>query len=191
MSKFYAIHAIPGGAEDWELIGVLTNEFDALSFVDEHKGSDYFLAVARPQYVEMDVILDSLVQARLRELAEPIARLAATVAPNVVGMGYEAWRISYQSSEQAARSAYAECQRIDAERDKAKAESDNLRKILNELLEQIGDSDRGDGNAPGHCHEIPGVWDRDNGNKAGKQCAWCALWAETKRMDLRPNQVTE
>lgn len=30
-------------------------------------------------------------------------------------MNYEAWRISYQSSEQAARSAYQECGRIAAE----------------------------------------------------------------------------
>lgn len=32
------------------------------------------------------------------------------------------------------------------------------------------------GNAPGHCHEIPGIWDSDNGAKAGKPCAWCAVW---------------
>lgn len=30
-------------------------------------------------------------------------------------MTYEAWRISYQSSEQAARAAYAECERLRAE----------------------------------------------------------------------------
>ena len=29
-------------------------------------------------------------------------------------MTYEAWRISYQSSEQAARAAYAECERLEA-----------------------------------------------------------------------------
>lgn len=29
-------------------------------------------------------------------------------------MTYEAWRISYQSSEQAARAAYAECARLQA-----------------------------------------------------------------------------
>lgn len=29
-------------------------------------------------------------------------------------MNYEAWRISYQSSEQAARAAYAECARLQA-----------------------------------------------------------------------------
>jgi hypothetical protein len=32
------------------------------------------------------------------------------------------------------------------------------------------------GNGPGHGHQIPGVWDDDNGALAGKPCAWCALW---------------
>lgn len=34
-----------------------------------------------------------------------------------------------------------------------------------------------DGNAPGHAHTVPGVWDADNKKGlAGKPCAWCALW---------------
>ena len=33
-------------------------------------------------------------------------------------MTYEAWRISYQSSEQAARAAYAECVRLRAAMEK-------------------------------------------------------------------------
>lgn len=32
-------------------------------------------------------------------------------------MSYEAWRIGYQSSEQAARAAYAECERLQAKVD--------------------------------------------------------------------------
>lgn len=59
-------------------------------------------------------------------------------------------------------------------------ENEKLRNLLNELLAQEGMHDRDDGNAPGHCHEVPGVWDSDNGKKAGKPCAWCALWAEAK-----------
>ncbi|CAJ3453956.1 Uncharacterised protein [Burkholderia pseudomallei] len=35
---------------------------------------------------------------------------------------------------------------------------------------------RGIENAPGHAHDIPGIWDSDNGAKAGTQCAWCATW---------------
>lgn len=31
-------------------------------------------------------------------------------------------------------------------------------------------------NAPGHAHDVPGIWDADNGKKAGKPCAWCMTW---------------
>lgn len=40
----------------------------------------------------------------------------------------------------------------------------------------------GAGNAPGHGHEIPGVWNSDNGALAGKECAWCAAWNTAVRM---------
>ena len=43
---------------------------------------------------------------------------------------YEAWRISYQSSEQAARAAFKECQRIDAERDRLEIDISRLRGII-------------------------------------------------------------
>ena len=39
-------------------------------------------------------------------------------------MTYEAWRISYQSSEQAARAAYAECVRLSARLEAAEKERD-------------------------------------------------------------------
>lgn len=35
---------------------------------------------------------------------------------------------------------------------------------------------RGIENAPDHGHAVPGIWDPDNGAKAGTQCAWCATW---------------
>jgi hypothetical protein len=59
-----------------------------------------------------------------------------------------------------------------------------LKALMIALLGELGERDRGDGNAPGHCHQIPGVWDRDNGTKAGKPCAWCATWAKAKAMGL-------
>ena len=68
-------------------------------------------------------------------------------------------------------------------------ENDKLRRLLNELLTQLGERERGDGNAPGHAHEVPGVWDSDNGKLAGKPCAWCALWAEAKATILTPNAI--
>ena len=42
-------------------------------------------------------------------------------------MTYESWRISYQSSEQAARAAYAECARLCARLEAAEKERDALR----------------------------------------------------------------
>lgn len=50
-------------------------------------------------------------------------------------MSYVAWRISYQSDEQAARAAFAECQRIDVERDKLMADVDLLRAALDKAQE--------------------------------------------------------
>lgn len=59
-----------------------------------------------------------------------------------------------------------------------------LKALLAGLLDELGERDCDDGNAPGHSHEIPGVWDSDNGKKAGKPCAWCAIWAKAKANGL-------
>jgi hypothetical protein len=48
------------------------------------------------------------------------------------------------------------------------------------LREMPHGRDRGDGNAPGHSHSVPGIWDRDNGSRAGTECAWCLTWASAK-----------
>lgn len=57
------------------------------------------------------------------------------------------------------------------------AENDELRSVMSAVTNEIP---RGEfiqpGNAPGHCHEIPGVWDQGNGDKAGKECGWCKVW---------------
>lgn len=42
------------------------------------------------------------------------------------------------------------------------------------------------GNAPGHCHEVPGVWDTDNGELAGRECAWCKVWATALELSKGP-----
>jgi hypothetical protein len=59
------------------------------------------------------------------------------------------------------------------------AENAEYRALLRELLVQLCENPgiREDGNAPGHAHEVPGVWDSDNDELAGKPCAWCAVWA--------------
>lgn len=38
------------------------------------------------------------------------------------------------------------------------------------------------GNAPGHSHEVPGTWDADNGELAGRECAWCKVWATAREL---------
>lgn len=64
----------------------------------------------------------------------------------------------------------------------AEAQDVAIRGLLCRLVDQLGERDRGGGNAPGHGHNMPGVWDSDNGAKAGTACAWCALWAEAKKV---------
>src|SRR5690554_3480796 len=65
------------------------------------------------------------------------------------------------------------------------AECENLRKdaeryqsLLEAVLREIPHREGRRGNAPGHCHAVPGVWDEDNGALAGKECAWCKVWSE-------------
>lgn len=82
MSKFFVVHVVPNHSDDFEVAGIFTHQSDANAFVDEKEGSGEFLAVARPQHLEMATILDMLTRDRLKELADPIAKLAATVPPN-------------------------------------------------------------------------------------------------------------
>jgi len=59
-------------------------------------------------------------------------------------MTYEAWRISYQSSEQAARAAYAECVRLRARLEAAEKERDELlaKSADAELLEALAEQEK-------------------------------------------------
>lgn len=77
MTKFYAVHAVPTNADDFELVGVLTNQIDVAQFRDDLEKSGKYACVAPQQHLEMNVILEILVRDRLRELAEPIIALAA------------------------------------------------------------------------------------------------------------------
>lgn len=56
------------------------------------------------------------------------------------------------------------------------AEIERLREVMSCVVNEIPRSTHRDGNAPGHCHTIPGIWDRDNGGKAGTECGWCKVW---------------
>jgi hypothetical protein len=46
--------------------------------------------------------------------------------------------------------------------------------------------------APGHCHQVAGVWDMGNRPEiAGKPCEWCALWNQFKQLAGRRSVVVE
>jgi len=62
------------------------------------------------------------------------------------------------------------------------AERDELLAVFSLVIDEIEKRDRGNGNAPGHAHDVPGVWDSDNGALAGKPCAWCATWNKAKEL---------
>lgn len=36
--------------------------------------------------------------------------------------------------------------------------------------------------SPNHAHEVPGIWDSDNGEKAGQPCAECAMYDFARRI---------
>ena len=62
------------------------------------------------------------------------------------------------------------------------ADNQRLRKIMRDWYEEELRDDRDNRrNAPGHCHDVPGIWDSDNGSRAGKPCKRCALWFEARK----------
>lgn len=57
-------------------------------------------------------------------------------------------------------------------RQEAKRWRDIVRSFANEIPHRSAVR----GNAPGHGHDVPGIWDSDNSPLAGKECAWCKTW---------------
>jgi len=53
------------------------------------------------------------------------------------------------------------------------------REVLREVFAHL---DKASGDAPGHGHKIPGIWDNDisNGENAGLPCEWCAKWSRAR-----------
>lgn len=57
------------------------------------------------------------------------------------------------------------------------ADSERWQSILKLIIQELPKKSASSlGNAPGHGHANPGVWDSDNGILAGKECAWCKTW---------------
>ena len=48
--------------------------------------------------------------------------------------------------------------------------------VLDAVVRELACKGEHRGNAPGHAHSIPGVWDSDNGPIAGTPCSWCTAW---------------
>lgn len=73
--------------------------------------------------------------------------------------------------------AAEQCCKAERERDQLKGENEELRSVMSAVTNE---KPRGKfiqpGNAPGHCHDVPGIWDQGNGDKAGKECGWCKVW---------------
>ena len=58
-----------------------------------------------------------------------------------------------------------------------KAENEALRDVMAAVISEIPHAKHiQPGNSPGHSHRVPGVWDEDNGAKAGRECGWCKVW---------------
>ena len=62
--------------------------------------------------------------------------------------------------------------------DQLKTENERLASVIQAVINEVPSRvTRNDGNAPGHCHVVPGIWDEDNGDRAGTECGWCKVWA--------------
>ena len=82
----------------------------------------------------------------------------------------------------------ADVQAVVSELDAARAELARARASASAVFSYLDDrASFGSGNAPGHAHTRPGIWDDDNGTKAGSECEWCKTWnafrAELARME--------
>ena len=61
------------------------------------------------------------------------------------------------------------------------AAAPELAKGLANIFAKLDRSGEAGGDAPGHCHSKPGIWDADNAPEiAGKPCDWCAQWNEAR-----------
>lgn len=61
---------------------------------------------------------------------------------------------------------------VDVERD-----AQNWQALLKDVVSEMPNKFPGrSGNAPFHGHSVPGIWDSDNGAKAGTECVWCKAW---------------
>lgn len=63
-----------------------------------------------------------------------------------------------------------------AEITELKRQRDELFAVISTIAEEVPHRHGSRGNAPGHGHDVAGIWDSDNGALAGKECGWCKAW---------------
>lgn len=61
-----------------------------------------------------------------------------------------------------------------------------MRELLVGLVEIWDKKARGRAGSPNHAHNIPGIWDSDNGELANKPCAECALYDKARAIAASP-----
>lgn len=69
----------------------------------------------------------------------------------------------------------------------APAVPDGWRELCAALVNLAEKKSRKSQGSPNHAHRIPGVWDDDNGELAGKQCAECAVYDRARAMLAAPS----
>lgn len=98
---------------------------------------------------------------------------------------YPSQRYAYKAGHRDARHAAAELANeaaariaeLERQNGELVKETAGWREILEAVVREMPQKHvRGDGNAPGHGHTKPGIWDDDNGALAGQPCAWCLTW---------------
>lgn len=81
------------------------------------------------------------------------------------------------------QTGYKAYEQVNAE---LKAEVAKLRDVMACVVNEVPRHEGRNGNAPGHCHSIPGVWDQGNGAKSGTECGWCKVWNAAVAMSKEP-----
>lgn len=85
-------------------------------------------------------------------------------------------RAEIEAQVEANKRLAAAAQKAMREASERDEEITRLRDVVEPLVKVVRALDRPGKDAPGHCHRVRGIWDADNGAKAGAACEWCADW---------------
>jgi cell division protein FtsB len=172
-----AVTAFIGAATPAAVLALIA-ENDALAgllkrFVDGEHEQDENQAERHMYFTEAQSIL-ALVNGELE---------AHTIVPDSAIKAIHAERDQLRAEVAGLRTGYEAYERVNAE---LRAEVEKFREVMACVVNEASRQTSRNGNAPGHCHSIPGVWDRDNGAKAGTECGWCKVWNAALDMSKEP-----